>query len=284
MRVGLGCVTFGREIDEAASFAIMDHAAERGITLFDTAEAYGGGASETVVGRWMASRGARDRITLCTKVLTNHTRGHVGQALDASLARLCTDRVDIYLFHSFDRGTPLDESGAAMADAVSSGKALRAGCSNYSAEQLAAASRHVRFDATQFNYNLCVRDAERGLFDQCRDLCIHAITYSPLGAGFLTGKYTPDRAAFPKGSRFDVVPGHADIYFSDRNFALAARLRGLSRRLGIPVERLALAWVLANPLVGTMLVGARTTAHLDNALEATSLGFEPEWRRELEGG
>ena len=280
-RIGLGCVTFGREIDEAASFAIMDHAVERGITLFDTAEAYGQGASERVVGRWMESRSTRDRILLVTKVLTNHKAQHVREALDASLERLRTDTVDIYMFHSCDRNTPFEESGTAIAEAVASGKARLAGCSNYSADQLRAASRFARFTTTQCNYNLCVRDAEAGLFELCRDEGIHILTYSPLGAGFLAGKYSP-KGVFPAGTRFDIIPGHADIYFSERNFTIASRLQAMSARLGIPVVKLAMAWVFRNPLVGTVLVGARSTAHLDNALDAAAMPFAAEWATEME--
>ena len=105
--------------------------------------------------------------------------------------------------------------------------------------------------------------------------------YSPLAAGFLSGKYTPDRATIPKGTRFDVVPAHADIYFNDRNFRRVTLLQQLAGRAGVPPVQLAMAWVFQNPLVTTVLVGARTEAHLANALAAQQLRFAPEWLAEI---
>jgi len=248
-RIGLGCVTFGREIDEDASFAIMDYAVEHGVTLFDTAEAYGGGqareyrksalgmddtrevsgelhSSEKVIGRWLRARGCRTNITLVTKVTTNYTRGHVREALDASLERLETDFVDVYLFHQFDAKSPVDEAVAALDEMVASGKARAGGVSNYNSQQLHAAldaSRRLglrRVEVTQPPYSLAAREIESDLLPLCEREQIGVLGYSPLGAGFLTGKYTPDRNAFPKGSRFEVIPGHADVYFSERNFRM----------------------------------------------------------------
>ena len=309
-RIGLGCTTFGREIDEATSFAIMDHALENGITLFDTAEAYGGGeakeyrknylgvqdnrevtdeahSSEKIVGRWLASRKCRDQITLCTKVTTNHSRDHVTQALDASLQRLQTDFVDIYMYHSFDAATPVDDRVAALDHVVRSGKARHAACSNYDAEQLreslqtAARSGLRPFEVIEPNYNLLVRDIESATLPLCQENGIGVMSYSPLGAGFLSGKYTPDRNAFPERTRFHVIPGHADIYFSAKNFAIVDKLHAFAERVGLPVLRLAIGWVLKNPVVDTVLAGARSTAHLDNAIAAEAMDFPAEWYAEM---
>lgn len=309
-RIGLGCTTFGREIDEATSFAIMDYALANGITLFDTAEAYGGGeakeyrknylgvvdnrevtdeahSSEMIVGRWLASRKRRDQITLCTKVTTNHSREHVSQALDASLERLQTDFVDIYMYHSFDSATPVDERVSAMDQAVRSGKARHAACSNYDAEQLrealqTAATLGMRpFEVIEPNYNLLVRDIESATLPLCQENGIGVMSYSPLGAGFLTGKYTPDRNAFPERTRFHVIPGHADIYFSEKNFAIVDKLHDFAERVGVPALRLAIGWVLKNPAVDTVLVGARSTAHLDNAIAAEAMDLPDNWYAEM---
>lgn len=309
-RIGLGCTTFGREIDEATSFAIMDYALANGITLFDTAEAYGGGeareyrknylgvvdnrevtdeahSSEMIVGRWLASRKCRDQITLCTKVTTNHSREHVSQALDASLERLQTDFVDIYMYHSFDSATPVDERVSAMDQAVRSGKARHAACSNYDVEQLrealqTAASLGMRpFEVIEPNYNLLVRDIESATLPLCQENGIGVMSYSPLGAGFLTGKYTPDRNAFPERTRFHVIPGHADIYFSEKNFAIVDKLHEFAERVGVPALRLAIGWVLKNPAVDTVLVGARSTAHLDNAIAAEAMDLPDNWYAEM---
>ena len=309
-RIGLGCTTFGREIDEAASFAIMDYALANGITLFDTAEAYGGAeakeyrknylgvqdnrevtdeahSSEKIVGRWLASRKCRDQITLCTKVTTNHSPEHVSQALDASLERLQTNFVDIYMYHSFDAATPVDDRVAALDQVVRSGKVRHAACSNYDAEQLreslqTAARRGMRpFEVIEPNYNLLVRDIESATLPLCQENGIGVMSYSPLGAGFLTGKYTPDRNAFPERTRFHVIPGHADIYFSEKNFAIVDSLHAFAERVGVPALRLAVGWVLKNPAVDTVLVGARSTAHLDNAIAAEAMDFPAEWYAEM---
>ena len=309
-RIGLGCTTFGREIDEDTSFAIMDYALANGITLFDTAEAYGGGeakeyrknylgvedkrevtdeshSSEKIVGRWLASRKCRDHITLCTKVTTNHSPEHVSQALDASLERLQTNFVDIYMYHSFDAATPVDDRVAALDQVVRSGKVRHAACSNYDAEQLreslqTAARRGMRpFEVIEPNYNLLVRDIESATLPLCQENGIGVMSYSPLGAGFLTGKYTPDRNAFPERTRFHVIPGHADIYFSEKNFAIVDSLHAFAERVGVPALRLAVGWVLKNPAVDTVLVGARSTAHLDNAIAAEAMDFPAEWYAEM---
>jgi aryl-alcohol dehydrogenase-like predicted oxidoreductase len=311
-RIGLGCTTFGREIDEATSFQIMDYAVAHSITLFDTAEAYGGGqarayrreslgiddvrevsgemhSSEKIIGRWLKARGGRGQIILQTKVATNFTQAHVAAAVDASLERLQTDVIDLYLFHSYDSNTPLEEALEAMTRVIRAGKVRAAGCSNFSADQLRAAleiSRQkglARMEVTQPNYNLVCREIEQDLIPLCREQEVAVVTYSPLGAGFLTGKYTPDRKAIPKGTRFDVIEDHADIYFSERNFRVVERLRQKAEATGVPMVRLALAWVLRNPAVTSVLVGARTTAHLDNALQAVALEFPEPWAAEMDG-
>jgi aryl-alcohol dehydrogenase-like predicted oxidoreductase len=309
-RLGLGCTTFGREIDETTSFAIMDYAMEHGIRLFDTAEAYGGGqakeyrrkqlgveddrevsgeyhSSEKIVGRWLRSRGVRKDVILVSKITTNFTRSHVKEALAASLERLQTDYLDVYLLHSFDPETSPDETVAAL-DHVQSGGLVRAtGSSNFSAEQFRNAletSRRLglrRFEVTETICNLAVPDAQDDMLPLCREEEIGFLAYSPLGAGFLTGKYTPDRANLPKGTRFHVIPGHVDIYFSDRSFGVVAKLHAAAARLGVPAARLAIAWVLSLPDVTTVLCGARTTAHLDNALAALAQDLPDGWAREI---
>ncbi len=305
-RLGLGCATFGREIDEATSFAIMDYAVEHGITLFDTAEAYGGGqakeyrrtqleidderevsaelhSSEKIVGRWLRSRGVRREVVLVTKVSTNFTRSHVREAIGASLERLQTDYVDVYLMHQFDAKTPIEESLAALDQVQREGLARAAGCSNFSGAQLREAleaSRRLglgRLEVTEGICNLAAPDAVTDLLPLCRTEEIGFLAYSPLGAGFLTGKYTPDRTNLPRGTRFHVIPGHVDVYFSERNFGVVSRLHAAAARLGVPAVRLAMAWVLSHPEVTTVLCGARTTAHLDNALAAVETELPAGW-------
>lgn len=307
-RLGLGCATFGREIPEPTAFALMDYAIDHGITLFDTAEAYGGGqarearrkllgvedvrevsgemhSSEKIVGRWLRARGRRHDITLVTKVTRNFRRDHVRAALEASLQRLQTDHVDVYLYHSFDAVTPVDEANLAMNAVIEAGLARTGGCSNYSDTQLQEAvddSRRAglrRFEVVELNYNLL--KAQPDLFAVVAREKLAVLAYSPLAAGFLSGKYTPDRSAIPKGTRFDISPAHAALYFTEENFRRVALLHRLAERASVPPLQLAMAWVLRNPLVSTVLVGARTEAHLANALAAERLVFTPGWLAEI---
>jgi len=284
-------VTFGREIDEASSFALMDYAVEHGMNLFDTAEAYGGGdhSSEKIIGSWMRATGIRRQIVLITKITANFTQKHVREALATSLDRLRTDYLDIYLFHSFDPVTPLKEALDAMHEGQRLGLIRCAGCSNFSGSQLRRAlelSRDsgFRLEVTEAVCNLAARESETDLLPICRDEEIGFLAYSPLGAGFLSGKYSGDRSALPVGSRFHVVPGHADIYFTERNFRTVARLHETAARWGVPALRLAVAWVLAHPEVSTVLCGARNTDHLANALAASETELASDWPVDLQPG
>ncbi len=310
-RLGLGCATFGREIDEATSFQIMDAALERGITLFDTAEAYGGGqarqhrrdrmgiedvrevsgemhSSEKILGRWLKSRGARSRVTLQTKVSANKSQQEVQQALEDSLRRLQTDYVDLYLFHSYDPNVPLEEGLAALDRGKRAGRIRCSGCSNFSAEQLSEAlglSRLKglpRLGVIQPIYNLAHREIETELLSLCRRQQVGVVTYSPLGAGFLAGKYTADQDKIPKGTRFDVIPGHVDVYFHPRSFRVVEQLRRKAARTGVSMVQLAMRWVLNREGVDSVLIGARNTGHLDSALRAMEMDFPPEWMAEMD--
>ena len=308
--IGLGCVTFGREIDEDASYAILDYAVEKGITWFDTAESYGGGnarisrrerfgiddvrevsdemgSSEAILGRWMEARGCRDSVTICTKVSSGNSPENIGRTLAASLERLKTDRVDIYKLHKPDPDVPLSETLAALGEHVTAGRIRVVGCSNLSAEDLrealdsSASGGYPRFEIVQPPYSLARPSAQDDLFPMCGREGIAVTPYSPLAAGFLTGKYTRDRSEFPAGSRYYISPGHADIYFTDRNFAAVERLRAKSLELGLPMVRLAMAWAMTHPNVTSVLVGARRRDHIDNALAALGMDLGPALRDEM---
>lgn len=309
-RLGLGCATFGREIDEATSFGIMDAALERGITLFDTAEAYGGGqarqhrrdrmgvedvrevsgemhSSEKILGRWIKSRGVRSQVTIQTKVSANRNEQETWKALEASLRRLQTDTIDLYLFHNYDPEVPLEEGLAALDRGEKAGRIRCSGCSNFSAGQLSEAlglsggNGLSRLRVIQPNYNLVHREIETELLPLCQRQGVGVVTYSPLGAGFLAGKYTADQATIPKGTRFDVIPGHVDVYFHPSSFRIVEQLRRMASRTGLSMVQLAMGWVLNREGVDSVLIGARKTGHLDNAFQAMEMDFPSEWMAEM---
>lgn len=280
--IGLGCVTFGREIDQEISLTILDRAVDLGINLLDTAAVYGEGASEETLGRWLRQRTTRDRIVLATKVSGRLTRDLVVESVEASLQRLATDRIDLLQAHDWDDQTPLEETLEAFESLVGRGLVRFCGCSNWSVAQL----RQARSLATEHGwnplesiqpiYNLVDRHIEEELLDFCSSDSIGVMTYSPLGAGFLTGKYRRD-AVVPTGTRFDVKPAHQAIYFTDQGFRAMETLRSLAEENGQPMARLALAWVLRRQGITSVLVGARTPQHVDQAFEALEAAHLPEW-------
>jgi 1-deoxyxylulose-5-phosphate synthase len=285
--IGMGCVTFGREIDRDTSFKVLDRAFDRGITLFDTAEAYAKGASESVLGDWIADRGVRDQIVLATKVIGPLTRNHIVAAAEESLSRLRTDVIDLYQLHVWDDATPLDETMSALDTLVKSGKVRYIGCSNWSAWQLAKSlllcqsSSLARMSSVQPPYNLVERDIEPNLLPLCADQQIGVISYSPLAAGFLTGKYGRGQQV-PQGTRFDVIPEHQPLYFTDRGYTALNRLEKAAERSGRSMVQTALAWVLHQPNITSMLIGARNTDQVDQAFEAEQLDLDDSLREILD--
>ena len=309
-RIALGTTTFGREIDEDETRRILDYAVEHGLTLLDTAEAYGGGnarlyrrdvmgvqdvrettrevsSSERMIGTWIRERGMDDAVTVLTKVSSGNSPENIERALNASLERLQIDSVPIYMVHNYDDQVPLDETMDALNRAVSDGRAQVLGCSNFTGAQLrdalaiSAAKGYARIEIVENIYNLARPEEERDSMLVCTGEEITFLAYSPLGAGFLAGKYTADRDALPDRTRFHVIPGHCDVYFSERNFRVVERLRAKAIELGESMVYLAAAWVVASRSVGSTLVGARTTAHLDNALRAYEEGIPAELRAEM---
>jgi aryl-alcohol dehydrogenase-like predicted oxidoreductase len=308
--IGLGCVTFGREIDEEQSYRIMDYAVEKGITFFDTAEGYGGGnaregrlatgiddvremtaevsSSERIIGTWIKANGIRDQITICTKVGSGGSPENVKAKLAASLDRLQIDRTDVYKMHSPDESVPIAETLGALDAEVRAGLVGCIGGSNYDGAQVqealdaSAAHGYARFEITQPIYNLAHPEHAVDLFPICEKEEIAVTPYSPLGAGFLAGKYTRgDRQAIPTRTRFDTAPGHIDVYFSDRNFNVVEALQAKSKEIGVSMVKLAMAWAMTHSAVTAVLVGARETRHIDNALEAYDMGLDPGLRSEM---
>jgi len=271
-QIGLGCVPFGREIDEAAAHVLLDHAYARGIVFFDTASAYSQGASESIIGRWMASRRpAAGSVIVATKILPPYEPAHLADVVGESLQRLGLAAIDLLYLHRWDATAESPAALAALDALVRAGKVRALGASNYSLPQLETAlalqEQHGlnRFSVAQNNHNLAVRDMTAELRQFCAAQKIAIVTYSPLGAGFLTGKH---RHGVQPGSRFDLVPGHQDVYFHEQAYRRLARLESVATRTGHSQARLALAWALHQPGVASALVGGRTLAHLDQALAA----------------
>lgn len=270
-RIGLGCVTFGREIGEPAAMEILDHAAEQGVTLLDTAAAYGQGASESIIGRWVASRRpAPGSLTIATKILPPYTPERIAEAIGASMERLQVATIDLLYLHNWDPTAEEPAALAALDELVRAGSVRALGVSNYTQRQLETAlclqqeRGWTRFSVVQNNHNLAVSDVSPAFRDFCAAQDVSIITYSPLGAGFLTGKH---RKGVPAGSRFDLVPGHQDVYFHERAWQQLSLLESVAARTGHAQAHLALAWALSQPVAST-LVGGRTTAHLEQALAA----------------
>jgi aryl-alcohol dehydrogenase (NADP+) len=287
--IGLGCVTFGREIDEVTAYAVMDRALAVGITLFDTAEVYGGspGRSEEIIGRWLAERGTRQQIVLATKVRPPLSRDRVIASAEASLRRLRqVDAIDLFQMHAWDSQTPLDETLEALDRLMQQGKVRHVGFSNCAAWQLCKAlwyqerAGQQRLESVQPPYNLVVRDIERELLPLCADQQVGILAYSPLGSGFLTGKYRPG-SEMPKGTRMEIVPGTIPAHFHDAGFRILDGLRAQAELAGVPVPVLALAWVMAEPRVTSVLIGVRSPAQIDQALQADALNISAELRAEL---
>ena len=237
-------------------------------------------SSEKIIGRWMRERKNRSSVVLCTKFISGGTAAHVRDSLRGSLERLQTDYVDIYMLHTPFVNVPIRETLEVLTAEVKAGRIRTIGCSNFSAARLReaneTAARHglARMDSTEPPFSLADAAARDELLPYCAEQNISPITYSPLAAGFLTGKYAKGEP-IPKGTRFDIVPGHIDVYFSDRNFHVVGRLRALGEELGVPVAKLAMAWVFRQAGVSSVLVGARKRAHLDNAIEAFDHALDP---------
>jgi aryl-alcohol dehydrogenase-like predicted oxidoreductase len=274
-------VTFGREIDRAASFAMLDRAAELGWTHLDTAAAYGAGASEQIVGEWLAAHGGRERFTVCTKILPPYPAVGIEAAVEQSLRRLGVEAIDVLYLHKWDVTAIEPGTLAALGALVRSGKVRTIGLSNFNVaqmeEMLARAAGSVPVRALQNVNNLALRSIDEPTRRVCAAHGISIVTYSPLGAGFLTGKYD---AEVPAGTRFAVIPGHQNLYFTPAARAQLERLRAVAARERMPATDLALAWALHQPQVDTVLVGGRTPAQLDRAAHAQNV-YLPEIFAEL---
>ncbi|MEO5997699.1 MAG: aldo/keto reductase [Chitinophagaceae bacterium] len=284
-KIGLGCVTFGREIDQTAAFAMMDYAFDRGITFFDTASAYGAGASETIIGNWLnANRMKAEAIMVGTKIVPPYTPESIIASVSRSLARLQMEKIDLLYFHSWHPAASTVEALKVMNDLVESGKVHLLGASNFTAEQLVNAVRVQKdnnfapFSFIQNNHNLAVSELSEELRHVCVKNEIRIVSYSPLAAGFLTGKH---QLEVQPGSRFDLIPDHQNVYFHEHAYRRLVHLQSLASRNRLSPAHLALAWALHQPDVSSVLIGGRTPAHIDQAFAAIDF-YDAELFDELE--
>ena len=273
--ISLGGATFGREIDEAAAFALMDHGAALGITLLDTAATYSDGVSERIIGAWRVSRRiGSDTLGVETKIYPPFTPGAIDTAVTASARRLGVDSIDLLYLHRWHETASTVSALTALDGLIRDGRVRALGVSNFNAAQLRAILARQqelglhRVRAIQNNNNLAVRDVDPSLQELCAAGQVAILTYSPLGAGFLTGKH--QRGVEP-GSRFAVSPAHQDVYFHPVAQGRLARLFAVSARTGLPAAHLALAWALHRPYTASVVIGGRIPAHLDQACAALQL-------------
>lgn len=291
-------MTFGLQVDEERSRAILDKAGDGGVTFLDTADVYplGGdlstvGRTEEILGRWL--RGKREQFVVATKCFgptgprpwdAGNSRRHILDAIDASLRRLQTDFVDLYQLHFDDRGVPLEETLAALDDVVRAGKVRYIGCSNFLAYRLARAVGRsevlglARFESVQPRYNLLFREFERELFPLCLDEGIGVIPYNPIAGGMLSGKH--DRSKAPEeGTRFTLGNAgkmYQDRYWHDNVFDTVDELVRIADGAGIPLSTLAVAWVLQHPATTSPIVGASRPEQLDATLAAVETKLDPD--------
>jgi aryl-alcohol dehydrogenase-like predicted oxidoreductase len=278
--IGTAPEFFGRGETKDEAFALMDAAYERGITTFDTADAYGGGRSESFIGEWLRTRGLRGRIVIITKTFNpmsegaDHglSRSRILRQVDTSLRRLGVERIDVYLGHDQDPATPIEETLAAMDELVERGKIGAFGTSNAGTADLAAAlaagGRTRRFACVQNSHSLLERDDD--VLGLCRDEGLGYLPYSPLAGGWLTGKYRPGVPP-PEGSRMTTRPEPYERFQDERVYAELDRLRAQARERGTTMAALALSWVLTRPGVTAAVVGPRRPGHLDPAIEALTV-------------
>jgi aryl-alcohol dehydrogenase-like predicted oxidoreductase len=291
-RLALGVMSFGGEADEATAAQIWRAARDAGVNLIDTADVYNEGRSEEIVGRLM--REERDRIVLATKGYfptgadpnaRGSSRYHLVRAVEASLRRLATDRIDLYYLHRFDDATDVGETLRALDDLVRAGKILYPACSNFAAWQVAhalgvqAAAGWAPFVAVQPMYNLAKRQAEVEILPMTRALGLAAIVYSPTAGGLLTGKYGEGRA--PERGRLLDSKMYTVRYGDPALRGLADRFCALAAELGHAPATLAAAWVGSHPAVTSVLVGGRSLDQLAQTLAAAELVLDPETRARI---
>ncbi len=289
--LSLGCMTFGRETDEGTASQILDKYIATGGNFLDTANVYAAGASEEILGHIVGKR--RHDLVLATKVRFNAnlftgkpvgpnewglSRGHIMSEVEASLKRLNTDYIDLYQVHSWDFETPIEETMRALDDLVRHGKVRYLGASNFTGWQLMKSlwesDKHgySRFDSLQPQFSLISREIEREILPLCRNEGVGVIPWSPLGGGFLTGKYRSGEKP-PEDSRLAKM----DLWnrlANERNYRTLEAVEQIAKERGRKISQIALAWVNQQPGVSSVIYGARTVEQNDENLGSLGLKLE----------
>lgn len=298
----LGTMQFGWTADEKTSHDLLSHAMALGCNFIDTADIYSrwaegndGGVSEMIIGNWLASDAVqRDQVVVATKARgpmgdgpndKGLSRGHLMNAVDASLRRLQTDYIDLYQTHAPDDETPLDETLRAMEDIVRSGKVRYIGCSNYPAWKLMKSlwisdvKNIVRYDSLQPHYSLVNRaEFERELQAVCLDQGVGVIPYSPLGGGFLTGKYRRD-TELPDSERAQRIK---ERYMNEQGFAIIDKLEEIGNAHDATIAQTAIAWVIANPAVTSAIIGANSREQLEDTVKGGGIVLSADQKTALD--
>lgn len=287
-----GTMTFGREVGEADVSEMFHYCRDKGINFFDCADVYGGGKAEEILGRLI--RDCREEIVITSKAYfptaedvnaRGASRYHLRNAVEASLKRLATDRIDFYFIHRFDDRTPLEETLRILDDLVGQGKILYPSASNFAAWQvekalgISAKEGWPPLACLQPMYNLVKRQAEVEILPMAQAENLGVITYSPLGGGLLTGKYGQGKK--PESGRLIENKMYETRYSLDWMFETADRFTEYSRKNNYDPAALAIAWVAGHPGVTAPIVGARNMDQLKSALAALNIRMTPELRAEI---
>jgi aryl-alcohol dehydrogenase-like predicted oxidoreductase len=296
--VGSAPAFFGQGIPRDEAFRIMDAAWELGLTTFDTADAYGGGRSETWIGEWLAEKGAavRDAITVETKTFNpmedgadrGLARARIVRQLESSIARLGLERVPLYMAHAADPDTPVEETLGAFDELVRAGKVGAVGASNFSAEDLAEAVELaeleglVRFEWVQNSYSLLEQGDRQTVFPVCHEHGLGYEAFGPLAGGWLAGRYRRDQP-YPEGSRMTQRPDGYRRFEKDAVFDALEELERQAREHGVSMAGLALAWLLGVQEITAVIVGPTRVEQLEPVREAISLALSPSEHDRLRG-
>ncbi|MEM5495389.1 aldo/keto reductase [Hoeflea sp. AS16] len=282
-----GTMSFGGDADEAESARMFSACRDAGINFFDCADGYGKGAAETILGKLI--KGERDDLVITSKCFSpmrddvnarGGNRRHILQAVEASLRRLGTDRLDVLFMHRWDATVPLEETLRALETLVADGKVLYLGASNYSAWQIAKglgiSERHgwPRFDVIEPMYSLVKRQAESEIFPLALSENLGVISYSAVGGGLLSGKY--GKGTRPDSGRIMANPDYAKRYSEDWVFDVAEAFTEFAREMGVHPVSLAVAWAAANPAVTCPIIGARNLEQLQPSLDSIKIDMTPD--------